>query len=267
MELSNLTEFKDELLRFDELIQEIKYADESKIDESEMENEMEACTDYQCKICECIALLKDISDASTSAQSPNSNTNPLDITRSLLKQPIAPLPKFSGSENEDLMKFLREFELTTSKYNYPDRDLLLLLRQQTSGRAITLLNALEADKQSFDEAKKLLIAAFASPELHMFNTINRLTKLKLGIQDDPFEFISKVKMLAESVHCLDIKTDDFLQYFAWNNINEKFKAHLVQITAKTRPSFQEIVDNFFVANERYANSLKFEKESNKVKKN
>ena len=40
---------------------------------------------------------------------------------------------------------------------------------------------------------------------------------------------------------------------------------MVQITAKTRPSFQEIVDNFFVANERYANSLKFEKES-KVKK-
>ena len=119
MELSNLIEFKDELLRFDELIQEIKYADESKIDESEMENEMEACTDYQCKIRECIALLKDISNASTSVQSPNSNTNPLG---SLLKQPIAPLPKFSGSENEDLMKFLREFELTASKYNYPDRD-------------------------------------------------------------------------------------------------------------------------------------------------
>ena len=100
------------------------------------------------------------------------------------------------------------------------------MRQQTSGRAITLVNALEADKQSFDEAKKLLIAAFASPELRMFNTINRLTKLKLGIQDDPFEFISKVKTLAESVHCLDIKTEDFLQYFVWNNINEKFKAHL-----------------------------------------
>ena len=164
-----------------------------------MENEMEACTDYQCKIRECIALLKHISDASTSAQSPNSNTNPLDITRSLLKQPIVPLPKFSGSDNVDLMKFLHEFELTTSKYNYPDRDLLLLLQQQTSGRAITLLNALEADKQSFDEAKKLLIAAFASLELRMFNAIIRLTKLKLGIQYDSFEFISKVKMLGESM--------------------------------------------------------------------
>ena len=30
--------------------------------------------------------------------------------RSLLKQPVAPLPTYAGSEGEDLIKFITEFE-------------------------------------------------------------------------------------------------------------------------------------------------------------
>ena len=49
------------------------------------------------------------------------------------------------------MKFLREFELTTASFKYPDRDLLILLIQQVSGKAKSLLSSLEADKQKYKD--------------------------------------------------------------------------------------------------------------------
>ena len=148
------------------------------------------------------------------------NTNTVEAARSLLKQPVAPLPSFSGDENEDLMKFILECELTTAAYAYPDRDLLILLIQQVSGKAKTLLSSLEADKQSYKDAKDLLVSAFASPENLKFNSINKLSNLRLGYGDDPFEFISKVKMLSESVNYLKMSNDDFLQFFVWRGLNE-----------------------------------------------
>ena len=92
----------------------------------------------------------------------------------MLKQPTAPLPKFGSAKNKDLLRFFIEFESTTGAYNYPDRDLLLLLKQQVEGRAKILLNSLEADKQSFKDAKNLLISAFASVEMSKFCGIRQL---------------------------------------------------------------------------------------------
>ena len=192
--------------------------------------------------------------------SPPSNVNiDIDVTRSLLKQPTAPLPKFSGEEGEDLIKFITEFELTTSNYRYPDRDLLLLLLQQLSGKAKILLKSLEADKQNYKDAKDLLLSAFASPEIRKFSSMARLTGLRLSYEDEPFEFISKVKMLYESVKTLNITGDDFLQYFVWEALNKGFQTHLTNITGKTKPSIKEILDNFFTANERYSSDRKSRK--------
>ena len=64
-------------------------------------------------------------------------------------------------------------------------------------------------------------------------------------------------MLAESVTCLNINSEDFLQYFIWSGLNEEFRNQLIPITTETRPSYKEIIDNFFIANERYVNALKF----------
>lgn len=220
------------------------------IDDSEMQTEVETCEDYMDKIRKCLALLDKL----------NSNVNVPDRSRdnfnTLLKQPVAPLPKFSGEENEDLNKFLTEFEVTTASYNYPERDLFLLLVQQVSGRAKVLISSLEADKKSYAEAKKLLNSAFASPETLKFNCIRKLTQLALGYGDDPFEFVSKVKMLTESVKSLEIKSEDFLQYFVWQGLNQDFRDQLTQITTKTRPNFKEIMDNYFAANERYGTCVK-----------
>ena len=256
MEIANLKDHEKKLKELDDCIFKLKYSSED-IDETEVQKEVDVCADYSSKVVDCLAILErlTLTDSQSTLNSNLSNTTA--AVRSLLRQPVAPLPTFSGAEDEDLMKFLREFELTTSSYNYPERDLLLLLVQQVLGRAKTLINSLEADKQSFEEAKKLLLNAFASPEIRKFSAIKRLTELRLNYDDDPFEFISKLKMLAESVDSLKIKSEDFLQYFAWSGLNQDFKSQLVQITTKNRPSFKEIIDNFFCANERYANDQKF----------
>ena len=251
---ANILDYKEDLKTFDDLIQNLKFVDVDTIDENELQKETDTCDEYMSKIRECLAIINRVS------VSPPRNTYvDIDVTRSLLKQPTAPLPKFSGDENEDLIKFITEFELTTSNYKYPDRDLLLLLLQQLSGKAKILLRSLEADKQNYKDAKDLLVSAFASPEIRKFSSIKRLTELKLGYEDEPFEFISKVKMLCESVKSLNITSDDFLQYFVWEALNKGFQTHLTNITGKTKPSIKEILDNFFTANERYSSDLKSRK--------
>ena len=247
-EKATLTQCKDDLENFDECYQQKKFLGET-INETELNAEVQSCYEYTVKIQECLAILNSLTQG----------THPvghLDIARSLLRQPTAPLPKFAGGEDEDLCKFLKEFELTTSSYKYPDRDLLLLLMQQVSGNARTLLNSLEADKQTYQSAKDLLTAAFASEEKRKFASISKLTELNLGYNDDPYAYISKVKMISESVKSLSINSDDFLQYFVWKGLNKSFQTHLRQITTKTLPNLQEIVDSFFDANERYQQSQK-----------
>ncbi|XP_068204845.1 uncharacterized protein [Palaemon carinicauda] len=82
---------------------------------------------------------------------------------------------------------------------------------QVSGNGKTLLNSLEVDKQTYKDTKNLLSAAFASPENLKFGTIKKLTELKLGYNDDPFEFISKTKMIQESFRSLPLSVDELLK--------------------------------------------------------
>ena len=242
-----LVEFKETLLQLDNQIFTLKFANLS--DETVIDEENDLCQQYIDKINSCLPLLR--TDIAVPNSSVSFDRNVTDAARSLLKQPTAPLPKFQGKEGEDLLKFLTEFELTTSVYNYPDRDLLLLLRQQLDGRARSLLHSLELDKQSYLDAKNLLIEAFAAPEIRKASTIKRLVSLKLGESDDPYLFISSLRGIKESVDLLNIDPNEFLRYFVWQALNDEFKKHLIQITTKTHPSLDEIMKNFFIACDRY----------------
>ena len=85
------------------------------------EQELEECESYEDKI------------RAASVQLSLQATNTADAAaRSLLKSPTAPLPKFKSVEGENLELFLRSFEDTISKFNYPDYDKFLLLKQQIS---------------------------------------------------------------------------------------------------------------------------------------
>ncbi|XP_068234134.1 uncharacterized protein [Palaemon carinicauda] len=245
-----LLNYQKSLLELDQNVFELKFSDDG-VTEAALDTESDICQEYQDRIQICLSLLP-------AALSNHSNVS-IDNARSLLKQPTAPLPRFTSKENEDFTSFLKEFLSTTSSFTYPDRDLLLLLKQQVDGRAKLLLDSLEADKQTFNDAVELLKAAFASESTRKVNTIRQLTELKLGLSDDPYSYISKFRTILQSVSTLEITTDDFIQYFAWSGLNEQFKKELVQITNQTRPSCKDIKDNFFTATERYENARKISK--------
>lgn len=266
VEKSNLLDYQESLKLLDSRIQDLKLTSSEPCTASDIERDAELCLEYEEKIRTCLAILQSL-EISVSSPTDALTVGQIDAARSLLKQPTAPLPTFEGREDEDLMKFLSEFELTTSNYRYPDRDLLLLLTQQVSGSAKTLIKSLEADKQTYCSAKELLIAAFASEKKRKSSSISKLIELMLGYNDDPYEYISKVKMLHESIKSLSITAEDFVQFFVWRGLNKKFQMHLTQITSENIPSLQQILDKFFEAVERYRVSQKSESQNKSSSKN
>ena len=246
-----LTERNETLTLLNDKFQSLKFA--SDIVETELDSELSKCEEYSEKVRDCLTLLDSLITAGTSNTSAgNSNVTVLNNqNKSLLKSPVCPLPKFESKEGEDLTKFLQNLEDVLSKYNYPDYEKYLLLKQQVSGRALTLINSLSVKEQAFDKAKSLLEKAFASPEIRKFNTIKDLVNLKLNNSDDPYDYFSKISCLIDNVNSLKIASSDFLQYFCWNGLNSNFQSHLIQITNNSKPPLEEIVDNFFEACNRY----------------
>ena len=115
--MEKLENFQEELL--DSNVISLKWSERQ--DENEMEMEFISCQEYKDKISEMLLLLE-----------VNLNETP----RSLLKSPVAPLPKFNSSDDESLELFLQQFEETTGKFSYADYDRLLLLKQQVSGKTL-----------------------------------------------------------------------------------------------------------------------------------
>ena len=247
-----LEDYLSQLQDLDGKIQTLKWGESE--DEVEIDNEFKSCHDYSRRIRECLSLLEETSSSSQFF---------VDNARSLLKCPTAPLPTFTSSEGEDLNHFFLEFEEAISKFSYPNHDKLLLLKQQVSGRALVLVNALECDKQVYSHAKHLLVSALASSEVQKFNVIKQLSEMKLPYDSDPFAYISKIKYITEAVQKLNIDMDTILQYFFLLGMNESFKAELVQITKHTRPSLKEIQDSFSEVCERYQQQQKTVKTSKK----
>ena len=242
-----LEEHFSKLSDLDSKIQTSKFS--TDCDEAALEVELDSCEQYKTKVQECISTLQNLPQVQHLHIDNQSR-------QSLLKSPHAPLPTFNSSEGEDLGKFFIEFEQTLSKFKFPEYDKLLLLKQQVKGRALTLINTLDVQSQSYADAKALLEKALGSREIQVFNTIKQISLIKLSDDDDPFEYIGKVSNLVASVKTLNIDVDMFLQFFFWNGLNEKFKCHMTAITNKIRPSLAEIKDNFFEASEIYLQSKK-----------
>ena len=245
---SKLNEYKDNLHKLDADIQTANF--EINNDVTELDSDIAKSDEYNDKLQKCLACLAPSAVVS------------VDQNRTLLKSPTAPLPTFNGDSDEDYSKFIMSFEETIHKFSYPEYDKFLLLRQQLGGRALVLMESLETDNRSYVSAKKLLDNAFASPAVVKHNIIRRISEMKLSFKDDPFIYISKMNSLMDSVEKLKIDAEAFLQHFFWVGLNEVFQSQLIQIVNKTRPSLNEIVENFFDAAERYRlviNKSKFKK--------
>ena len=226
----------------DEKILPLKWKDEE--DEAQLEVELSSCQEYEYRIVEMLSLLEKPVTVSESR-------SVHETAHSLLKSPVAPLPRFTSAEGENLELFLRQFEETTGKFSYTQYDKLLLLKQQISGKALVLIDSLEADKQSYSHAKSLLQSAFASVSTQKFNVLSKLSTMTLGYNDEPFEYVSDIGKIQESVKTLNLDVHDVMQYFSLKGMNATFKNQLIQITNHNKPTVDEITKHFFDANERY----------------
>ena len=231
-------DYSEILKKYNDQIQRLKW-DESN--DNWLAEELETCDSYFKKVRECLVMLK---RTEIPAQT-------VEVARSMLKSPVAPLPEYKSQEGEDLLKFFRDFEDITSKFNYAEYDKFILLKQQISGRALLLLNALEADKKGYQHAKTLLTSALASKDSQIFCVIKQLANMKMTYNSDPFEYVAKMKTIMEATDKLKIDTDTFLRYFFWTGLNESFQNHMVQITNESKPTLKQINDKFFEASERY----------------
>ena len=208
-----------------------------------LEQDMQACEEYQDRLRACLSMLV-VSQVVTANNSGES-------ARSVLRSPIAPLPSFSSGEGENLALFFRQFEDTIAKFNYTEYDKLLLLKQQIKGKALFLIDSLEADRQIYSEAKKLLNDALASPKILKYNLIKQLSEMKLSLDYEPFEYVGKMRKIQQAVTTLNVTIEDVMQHFFFNGLNETFKKQLILINNDTSPSLDQITETFFQANERY----------------
>ena len=225
---------------------------------AEFDTELQRCEEYAQKISECLCLL----DVNSSSNVQNQNFR--STAQSLLRSPVAPLPKFLSNDGENLLKFIKEFEDTIFKFSYSEYDKLLLLRQQVSGRASILLESIDTSRHDYNYAKKLLIDALASPEIQKENVIKQLISLKLDYSDEPFQFISQLNFVIESVTKLNLNIDDIIRYFAWKNLNPTFQNQFRTVTNENRPTLVNIKEKFFEVCDRYLDQQKRSKFKKKV---
>ena len=243
-------------LKLDRLDSELKVANEKIVqfkfsgvtNEADVASELEACELYSEKIVDFLCILQ-----TPLPDTPNGGT--VVGVRSLLKSPTAPLPRFSSTQGENLELFLSNFEETLSLYNYTDYDKLLLLKQQISGKALFLIDSLEPDRQTYNAAKELLRDALASIPLQKANVIKQMSNLKLDYKGEPFQYISEIRKIMHAVKNLKITIEDVMTYFFYHGLNETFRNQLTLVTNSVRPNLNEIIDNFFAANERYELAL------------
>ena len=109
---AQLEKYQTELQELNLQIQGKKAWDSDEV----FEGEIVACEEYEGKLIQCITILNFLSER---VDSRTTNSNHTESARSLLRQPIAPLPTFSGMEREDFLKFIREFDWMPQLYKVP----------------------------------------------------------------------------------------------------------------------------------------------------
>ena len=172
-----------------------------------------------------------------------------------IRLPQVPFPEFSNKKGENFKKFLHSFESIIHKYNLNNFEKFIFLRKQLHGPPKVLIDSLDIEDQEYDTARNLLLKAFDSAQSSKWNVLSMISELKLSKSSDPYIFIGEVQSIQSGIKNLKINVDDFLQFFIWNALNEDFQNILIQITNKTRPILSEIMDNIFIATDRYNKNL------------
>ena len=224
-----------------------------KTSEELIQAEYDTCADYDETLASCLNKLRHIIPVveDGSPQPPRGGEN----NRTSLKLPHVPLPEYSHRDGEDLQKFLTNFENVIEKYRLSSYEKYVYLQRQLSNEPLTLIKSLEMGRQNYEDAKDLLQQAFASTTTLQYRVIKQLAELKMSRGEDPYEYISKMRMITESFLALNVDANIVLQYFFWNGMNEDMQHQFIHITNTNRPNLEEIKKFTFEAAERYT-SLK-----------
>ena len=178
-------------------------------DQADIDVEMDSREDYEDKLIECRVCINELiqfraaNAAGAAVPSSGHQTGtgvgaPSNLTSArstLLKRPVAPLPTFTSSEGENFVLFSQQFQETVDLFGYTERDKVLLLKQQVSGRASLLLKSIEPGKDTLNDVLEMLTEALASKDVQKFSVIKQLTELHLPPNGEPFEYISAVKSI------------------------------------------------------------------------
>lgn len=199
-----------------------------------------------------ISLLTD-SASSTNGNNSNQSPNVSGVTQGQLRLPHISLPEYSHSEDENLSMFFHNFESILVKFNLSEFEKFVLLEGQLKGEPAVLIKSLQGSKRSYSEAKSLLMEAFASTITESYNIISRLANIKLNEGENPYKFISDLKIIKDSFRTLKIDVDTVLAYFFWQAMPESFKREMIHITNTSKPTLPDIDKSLFNAAERYLN--------------
>ena len=269
-----LNSLSSSLSESDIRIAKLKFEQDSS-DSAKFQKERDECEVYQDRIHESlhrISVALNINGTTVNNIHNVSSTEHVVTSRSILKSPTAPLPVFNSGPDENFELFIRNFEATVGKYNYSAYDKFLLLRQQVKGKALYLIESLDPDNHTYNQAKELLTSALASRAVQVAKVLKQLSEMKLSPNGEPFKYIGDMKKIIQSTKQLNIEVNEILNFYFLEGLNEQFRTQLVMITNTTRPTLDQFLDNFFEANDRYSHfltkkSAKPQVESNYFSKN
>ena len=169
------------------------------------------------------------------------------------------LPRFDGRP-EEYPRFSRSFEMLIQRHEINEYEKFVYLKNCLQGKAKTVIDSLGSDEMTYEKAKILLERAFACKTTQQFAAIENLSSCKLPSgQSCGLEFAAKVTAAVEQIRSSGADMDTFLQYFAWNNMNDRFQKVIMDMTQKSKPSIKDILENIFEANNRYTELAKNDK--------
>ena len=253
--LKKLEKLSTSLAEFDEQINASLWDKSKSLKENEsIQNKvLKDCEAYNDKLSNTVVnleeFLKSMEVGNFSMSVDGELSNPIPIQR--LKPRTTPLPKYSGKLSENLEKFFYNFEGALRNANYSEYEKFILLKDSLQDRASVLIGSLEQSKQSYTEAKLLLEQAFASKEVQISETLNRLVNLKLKTYDDPMMFVSEWRMVRESISSLSIDINVVMQHFLWNSFDKSLRDIFIQMTNQNFPKLDNLEKDLFKAIERY----------------
>ena len=230
-----------------------------------LEKEYEKVDEYDDKIALALSTLEEHQKVNTAETSMLSSTIQTGTNRSgQLKLPQLPLPEYGHKEGECLETFITNFETILFKYDLSSYERYVYLERQVKGEALLLIKSLYGEEQSYEEAKQLLLKAFASPTTQKFDTLEKLASLNLQNNGSCYVFVSEMRTVIHSIKSLKISIEDILQFFIWRAMPFALQSQLINITNNNKPTVLEVEEHIFSAIDRYKSNQQRKNEGKPV---